>query len=226
MSLPVAAVRLRLINIMNLEALSATAFAAPKAGTKLSSRFALLLTAVGLGFFTPASKCGAESGEFDPSLALHFDAPVVVGQYAENIMERIVTTQTQFIRHEATEYQRKVAEARARAYVTAQQHAEAGGATSKAGKAGGTGATAKKNTESKTKQAAAAKLPRYIAVDTVKDSRSAPGTKKVVMIWDTHSESFVNNDVYDVMTPPAIGSNEKFDTYTAQYVGPGVATTR
>src|SRR5262249_24341597 len=75
-------------------------------------------------------------------------------------------------------------------------------------------------------QTAKVKLPRYIAVDTVKDSRSAPGTKKVVMIWDTKSESLVNNNIYDVSNPPAVGSTEKFDTYSAQYIGPGVTANR
>ena len=60
----------------------------------------------------------AESGEFDPSSVLHPTPPVVVGTYAFDL-QNIIGTQTQMIRHEATEYQRKVAEARARAYVAA-----------------------------------------------------------------------------------------------------------
>ena len=66
------------------------------------------------------------------------------------------------------------------------------------------------------------KLPRYIAVDTPKDKRSAPGTKKDVMIWDTQSEALVGNNVYDVSSPPALGATAKFDTYSAQYVGNGL----
>jgi len=120
---------------------------------------------------------------------------------AVDIMERIVTTQTQFIRYEATEYQRKVAEANAHAYIAAQ----------------------KKTQSAKTaKTAAKAKLPRYVAVDTVKDHRASPGTKKVVMIWDTQSETLVGNNVYDVQNPPSVGSTAKFETYSAQYVGNGL----
>ena len=64
--------------------------------------------------------------------------------YAVDIMERIVTTQTQFIRHEATEYQRKVAEANARAYMAKQLHTYHQSATTEATpKPGKTGKTAK-----------------------------------------------------------------------------------
>ena len=142
--------------------------------------------------------------------------------YAMDIMERIVTTQTQSIRHEATEYQRKVAEAHARAYMAAQLPPPAKSTTSS--KTGG--ATPKphgiKRASRKDAHALKAKLPRYVAVDTVKDKRSAPGTKKAVMIWDTQSEELVGNSVYDVQNVPAIGSTAKFENYSAQYVGAGM----
>jgi hypothetical protein len=147
--------------------------------------------------------------------------------FAMDIMERIVTTQTQFIRHEATEYQRKVAEANARAYMAAQLRAHHRTATTKTTatpKPGKSGTTAKTRTKEEVQEMAALKktLPRYIAVDTPKDKRSAPGTKKDVMIWDTQSEALVGNNVYDVANPPAIGTTAKFDTYSAQYVGAGL----
>jgi hypothetical protein len=116
---------------------------------------------------------------------------------AADIFERIVTTQTQAIRYEATEYQRKVAEANAHAYMAAQRKAQAA-------------------------HTAKAKPPRYVAVDTVKDKRASAGTKKVMMIWDTQSETLVGNNVYDVQKPPSIGSTANFDTYSAQYVGNGL----
>ena len=62
---------------------------------------------------------------------------------------------------------------------------------------------------------------RYIAVDTEKDSRTAPNAKKSVMIWDTQSQEVVGNNVYDVQSPPAVGTTAKFDTYSAEYVGSG-----
>jgi hypothetical protein len=141
---------------------------------------------------------------------------------AVNLMERIVTTQTQFIRHEASEYQRKVAEANARKYMAAHVKVkeEKTTSTSKPGKTGGTTSKTDKP-ESKEKHAAKTKLPRYVAVDTVTDKRSAPGTKKDVMIWDTQSETLVGNSVYDVQNVPTLGSTAKFETYSAQYVGDG-----
>jgi hypothetical protein len=138
----------------------------------------------------------------------------LVSTRAMDITERIVSTQTTFIRYEATEYQRKVALANAHAYMKA--HVDQPIAkSSKSGKSSDTGTkTAKKDLKRK--------LPRYVAIDTVKDKRAAPGTKKVVMIWDTQSEALVNNDVYDVQKPPAVGSTAQFDTYSAEYVGNGL----
>jgi len=183
------------------------------------------LLAAGTLALAPFADGSAESGEFDPSAALHVDAPSVVGTYAFDL-ENIISTQTQFVRREATEYQRKVAEARARAYLAAQIRAQDNPSSPKTGKVGGATPKPKGKSATQSREAAKAKLPRYIAVDTVKDERSAPGTKKVVMIFDTRSESLVNNDVYDVSNPPPVGKTEKFDTFSAQYIGPGVASAQ
>ena len=66
-----------------------------------------------------------------------------------------------------------------------------------------------------------ARRTRYIAVDTVKDEHTSPEAKKSVMIWDTQSQEVVGNNVYDVKSPPPVGSTAKFDTYSAEYVGSG-----
>lgn len=169
--------------------------------------------------------------------------------FSMNVMERIVTTQTTMIRHEASEYQRKVAEAHARAYMTAQLRAYRKSKVSKVaddepsakpGKTGKPEKTVKESTPKPHKQheltqkeldapptaeekkALKKKLPRYVAVETPTDKRSSPGTKKDVMIWDTQNESMVGNNVYDVASSPKLGSTSKFDTYTAQYVGDGL----
>src|SRR6267378_1626888 len=98
-------------------------------------------------------------------------------------------------KREATERQRRLAEERARrAY--AQMSAER-------------------------KAKLKAKKVRYIAVDTEKDERSAPAAKKTVMVYDTETEAVATNNVYDVKTPPPVGSTAKFDTYSAEYVGSG-----
>lgn len=98
-------------------------------------------------------------------------------------------------KRQATERQRRIAEARARAYYRAMP--------------------AERKTALKKKRV------RYIAVDTVKDERSTPKAKKNVMIWDTESQEVVGNNVYDVEKPPAVGSTAKFETYSAEYVGTG-----
>ena len=98
-------------------------------------------------------------------------------------------------KHRATERQRQIAEQRARVYVGRVASKPSG--------------TAKK------------KKPRYIAVDTVKDERTSPKAKKSVMIYDTQSEEFVGNNVYDVQSTPRVGTTAKFDTYSAEYVGTG-----
>ncbi len=98
-------------------------------------------------------------------------------------------------KHQATERQRRVAEQRARVYY-------------------GRLAPAKKTALKK-------KKVRYIAVDTEKDEKTSPKAKKAVMIWDTQSETVVGNNVYDVQSPPPVGSTAKFETYSAEYVGSG-----
>jgi len=109
-------------------------------------------------------------------------------------------------KHQATERQRRIAEERARVYqgrlVTNRKREE------QTAKASG-------------KKYVAKKRPRYIAIDTEKNEKTSPKAKKAVMIWDTQSESVVGNNVYDVQSPPAVGSTAKFETYSAEYVGSG-----
>ncbi len=185
-----------------------------------------------------ASDAGTSPDAFDASTVLRPPAPVVVEALALDL-GRIVGTQTQFVRLEATAYQRKVAEARARAFMAAHRRAEAAAAapkkTSKTSKPAKPtepekpGEPAKKTTK-KTEMkpepvvvvAKPKKLPRYIAVDTVKDERSSPKAKKVVMIWDTQAEEIVGNNIYDVQSPPPVGTTAKFETYSAEYIGTGL----
>ena len=62
---------------------------------------------------------------------------------------------------------------------------------------------------------------RYIAVDTESDSRTSPQAQKSVIIFDTQADQVVGNNVYDVQSPPPVGASARFETYSAQYVGPG-----
>jgi hypothetical protein len=176
----------------------------------LTRRFGHLMVLATAAFLAPTVARPAESGEFDPSSVLRSDPPVVVGTYAFDV-ERVFGTQTQIVRREATERQREVAEANARTFIATQLHAQ-----------GIASAKAKTKDDAQKIQAAIAKLPRYVAVDTVKDARCIPGTKKDVMILDTRTASLVDNSVYDLTNPPPVGATEKFDTRSVEYVGNGL----
>lgn len=65
-------------------------------------------------------------------------------------------------------------------------------------------------------------VPRYIAVDTVKDEHTAPQAQRAVVIWDTQTQEVVGNNVYDIANPPPVGATSRFETYSAEYVGAGL----
>jgi hypothetical protein len=114
-------------------------------------------------------------------------------------------------RYQASERQRAVANQRARiAYAKLVRRAEQAAAPQ---------STGEKKT-GRTQPAAKKKVPRFIAVDTERDERSKGA--KSIMIWDTHVQDVVGNDVFDVKTPPRPLDTAKFDTYSAQYVGAGL----
>lgn len=110
-------------------------------------------------------------------------------------------------KHQATEHQRQIAIARAKAAVAKIKTQQAHTAAAKP----------------KTAKAAppAKKLPRFIAVDTTKDERTVPQAAKSVVIFDTETQEIVGNNVYDVKSTPPVGGTAKFETYTAEYVGSG-----
>jgi hypothetical protein len=138
-------------------------------------------------------------------------------------------------KHQATERQRRIAEARARAAysrikVRRQREVASSGTSEPTPKkhhrtssSGGSSTSASDSPEPAPKQKAAApkKQARYIAVDTEKDEHTAPQAKKSVMIFDTQTQEIVGNNVYDVQSTPPVGGTAKFDTYTAEYVGSG-----
>ena len=96
-----------------------------------------------------------------------------------------------FIRHTATELQRRTAEKNAKAYYA---HL-----------------TPKKKADLK------AKKIRYILVPTVRSEETSPKAKEVRMTWDTQSESLADNYVYEFQNPPAAGTVAKVGGYTAEY---------
>jgi hypothetical protein len=118
----------------------------------------------------------------------YITAPVAIGTGA------LVGTAAYIIaKHQATEEQKKIAQARAELYYQKLD--------------------AEKRAELQKKKV------RYIAVDTKKDDKIEG--EKAVMVFDTQSQEIVGNDVYDVKSSPKVGQTTKFDTYTAEYVGSG-----
>ncbi len=105
-------------------------------------------------------------------------------------------------KHQATQRQRQVATQRARAAVQKLQAQRV--------ERPGQPAAKKK------------KLPRYIAVETVKEKNTVAQAKKAVMIWDTQAQDIVGNNVYDIASPPPVGATTRFETYSAEYVGAGL----
>ena len=63
------------------------------------------------------------------------------------------------------------------------------------------------------------KVPRVIAIATEKDERTDPKAARAVMLWDTSSEQFVGNKVYDIESEPPRGADARFETQAASYLG-------
>ena len=127
----------------------------------------------------------------------------------------------------ATKLQRQVAEAHARAFMAAlkREEQEEASVDSKPGGGERRLTSSKKHHPDKKKHKKHKRRKhrhhRYIAVDTVKDRRASSKAKRVVMLWDTQSETLVGNNVYDVKSTPSLGHVMVFETYSAEYVGAG-----
>jgi hypothetical protein len=129
---------------------------------------------------------------FVGSIIVAGSAAVTFG-WGEHAASRIIETQTMFIRHTATELQRRTAEKNAKIYYA---HL-----------------TPDKKAHLK------AKKIRYILVPTVKTAETSPKAKEVRMTWDTQSESLVDKYVYEFEIPPAVGTVAMVGGHTAEYAG-------
>jgi hypothetical protein len=98
-----------------------------------------------------------------------------------------------FIRHTATELQRRIAERNARAYYAQLEPAK--------------------------KEQLKKKKIHYLAVPTVRSKETSPKAKEVLMIWDIPRESLVGQNVYELTSAPAIGQLASYDNLQADYVG-------
>ena len=97
-----------------------------------------------------------------------------------------------FIRHTATELQRRTAEKNAKTYYA--------------------------NLAPKKKADLKAKKIRYLLVPTVKSAETSPQAKEVRMTWDTQSESLVDKYVYEFENPPAVGTVAKVGDHAAESI--------
>ena len=166
---------------------------------------ASLLTAVafataGCANLTPgenAAVFGGGAGILAGGLARHAGMSTAESIATGAAVGAVVAITTYIIaKHQADERQRQVAAQRGR--IASQR-------------------IARRSTSSSSKK----KKSRYIAVDTVKNEKTSPKAKKAVMIYDTQSGQVVGNNVYDVQSPPSVGSTAKFESYSAEYVGSG-----
>ena len=126
------------------------------------------------------------------AVCIAFPASVIFG-WGENAMTRIIETQTTFIRHTATEYQRRVAERNAKAFFKQL--------------------TPAKKAELKKKRIKAVLIP------TVRSSQTSPQAKEVRMRYDLEGESLLDNYTYEFQTPLQGGTVAKLEGLDPEYVG-------
>jgi hypothetical protein len=112
--------------------------------------------------------------------------------FGDNITMRIIETQTTFIRHTATEYQRRVAERNAKAFFKQL--------------------TPAKKAELKKKKVNAVLIP------TVRSRETSPEAKEVRMRYNLEGE-LIDNYTYEFQTPLQAGTITKVKGLELEYVG-------
>ena len=113
--------------------------------------------------------------------------------FGENATLRIIQTQTMFIRHKATEYQRRVAEQNAKAFFKQL--------------------TPEKKAELKKKKIKAVLIP------TVRSKETSPTAKDVRMRFSLEGESLIDDYAYEVDNPLQAGTIAKLNGLDPEYVG-------
>jgi hypothetical protein len=113
--------------------------------------------------------------------------------FGENATLRIIQTQTMFIRHTATEYQRRVAEQNAKAFFS---HL-----------------TPEKKAELKKKKI------KTVLIPTVRSKETSPAAKEVRMRFSLEGESLIDDYAYEVQTPLQAGTIAKLNGLDPEYVG-------
>jgi hypothetical protein len=113
--------------------------------------------------------------------------------FGDNLTARIIETQTTFVRHTATEYQRRVAERNAKAFFKQL--------------------TPAKKAELKKKHIKAVLIP------TVRSPQTSPKAQEVRMRYDLEGESLLDNYTYEFETPLQDGTIAKVKGLDPEYVG-------
>jgi len=131
-------------------------------------------------------KCGALAA------CIALPATVILA-WGATATTRIIETQTTFIRHTATEYQRRVAEQNAKAFFKKL--------------------TPEKKLELKRKKIKAVLIP------TVRSPQTSPEAKEVRMRYNLEGESLIDNYTYEFQTPLQGGTIAKVNGLDAEYVG-------
>jgi hypothetical protein len=156
-----------------------TSFSKPELQVKITKK--LRIVALAVLSFGITTLCSAQSGSRDWMLS----TPPICWS---------IGATTDFIRHTATELQRRTADENAEIYYA--------------------------QLAPKKKANLKAKKIRYLLVPTVRSTKTSPKAKAVHMTWDTQSESLVDNYAYEFENPPAVGSVVKVGGYTAEYTAP------
>jgi hypothetical protein len=112
--------------------------------------------------------------------------------FGDNVTMRIIDTQTTFIQHTATEYQRRVAERNAKAFFKQLPPA--------------------KKAELKKKKVKAVLIP------TVRSPQTSPEAKEVRMRYNLEGE-LIDNYTYEFQTPLQAGTIAKVKGLELEYVG-------
>ncbi|MCX7713379.1 MAG: hypothetical protein N2035_06920 [Chthoniobacterales bacterium] len=168
---------------------------------------AISLAGVGCSNMTP----GENAALFGSLSAVAVGVPLALAGVDPNITVPIaagagvLAGATAFLiaKHQATVEQRRIAEARALAYLARVQREQA-----------------RQIAASRVQpQAAPIEVPRYIAVATAPSENYK--SQSAVMVYDTQRQALVGNDVYELKSAPKVGTVSKYDTIQATYVGAG-----
>jgi hypothetical protein len=126
------------------------------------------------------------------AVCIAFPASVILA-WGDNAITRIIETQTTFIRHTATEYQRRVAEQNAKAFFRRL--------------------TPAKKAELKKKHI------KTVLIPTVRSPQTSAKAKEVRMRYDLEGESLLDNYTYEFQTPLQGGTIAKLEGLDPEYVG-------